>query len=71
MRVVYDDKADSAYLYLGRKVTPGGVDKTYCCDSGEVGGMINLDFDAEGRLIGIEVMDASTKLPFDALPDAV
>jgi uncharacterized protein YuzE len=27
--------------------------------------MINLDFDREGRLLGIEVMEASSKLPTD------
>ncbi|MFF2014325.1 DUF2283 domain-containing protein [Streptomyces sp. NPDC058195] len=29
----------------------------------EVGGMINLDFDEQGRLIGIEVLAANSKLP--------
>jgi uncharacterized protein YuzE len=35
----------------------------YPCDPVEVGGMINLDFDEQGRLIGIEVLAASSKLP--------
>jgi len=35
----------------------------YACDPVEVGGMINLDFNAEGRLIGIEVLGASARLP--------
>lgn len=25
--------------------------------------MINLDFDAEGRVVGIEILDAHSKLP--------
>ena len=29
--------------------------------------MINLDFDADGRLIGIEVLDASKFLPLELL----
>jgi uncharacterized protein YuzE len=29
--------------------------------------MINLDFDAEGRLIGVEVLGASDKLPSSLL----
>jgi uncharacterized protein YuzE len=32
-----------------------------------VGGMINLDFDASGRLVGVEVLDASRLLPPEAL----
>ncbi|MGN8171862.1 DUF2283 domain-containing protein [Hyphomicrobiales bacterium] len=41
--------------------TPFGF--TYCCDPNEVDGQINLDFDSDGRLIGIEVLQASEKLP--------
>jgi uncharacterized protein YuzE len=32
--------------------------------------MINLDFDDQGRLIGIEVLDASSKLPKQLLSAA-
>jgi len=35
----------------------------YPCDPVEVGGMINLDFDENGRLVGVEVLAASSKLP--------
>jgi uncharacterized protein YuzE len=35
----------------------------YPCDPVEVGGMINLDFDEHGRLIGVEVLAANKKLP--------
>ena len=62
MRIEYDKGADAAYLYLV-PIEPGGAKKTYSCDPDEVGGMINLDFDGEGRLIGIEVLDASHLLP--------
>ena len=48
-------------------IPPGGVKHTYPCDPQEVKGMINLDFDEEGRLLGIEVLDASKKLPPDLL----
>jgi uncharacterized protein YuzE len=43
---------------------------TYGCDPEEVGGQIHLDFDKEGRLIGIEVLDASQKLPPAVLKSA-
>jgi uncharacterized protein YuzE len=35
----------------------------YPCDPVDVGGMINLDFDGDGRLVGVEVLAASSKLP--------
>ncbi len=62
MRFTYDGEADAAYIYLV-DIPPGGAKKTYVCDAEEVDGMINLDFDAEGRLLGIEVLNASRKLP--------
>ncbi|MHB0915648.1 MAG: DUF2283 domain-containing protein [Thermoleophilia bacterium] len=62
MWITYDQDADAAYIYL-REIEAGGSVKTYPCDPLEVDGMINLDFDKEGRLVGIEVLGASNKLP--------
>jgi len=68
-RFTYDKSVDAAYIKLtGAEV--GDAKKTYACDPGEVGGTINLDFDAEGRLLGIEVLDAKSKLPEDFLSQA-
>lgn len=61
MRIKYDSDANAAYIYL-TEIPNGGVTETIGCDSA-VGGMINLDFDAEGRLLGIEVLQARQKLP--------
>lgn len=66
MRITYDPEVDAAYIYL-IPIAPGGVAKTYPCDPEAVNGMINLDFDREGRLLGIEVLDASQKLPHAVL----
>jgi uncharacterized protein YuzE len=63
MRFTYDPDADAAYFYVADDIPPGGVAKTYCCDPGKAGGMINLDFDGSGRLLGVEVLDASALLP--------
>jgi YD repeat-containing protein len=63
MKLTYDDTVDAAYIYLEDDIKPVGVAKTYSCDPQEVGGQINLDFDAAGRLVGIEVLDARKKLP--------
>jgi len=70
MRVELDLAVDAAYIYLAREVGAGGVARTYCCDPREVGGMINLDFDKDGRLVGIEVLAATTLLPSEVLEKA-
>jgi uncharacterized protein YuzE len=63
MSTEYDPEADAAYIKLRDDIGAGGVDRTVMCDPAEVGGMINLDFDVDGHLVGIEVMDASRLLP--------
>lgn len=62
IEIKYDDKANAAYIVLGPDVGPGAVRFTYPCDPIDVGGMINLDLESEGRLVGVEVLDARTKL---------
>ena len=70
MRVTYDAAVDAAYIYLRGATKAGEVVKTYGCDTQEVNGMVNLDFDAEGRLLGIEVLDASRLLPREVIAKA-
>ena len=70
MKVRYERGTDSAYIYIADRIGRGGVAKRYPCDPIEVDGMINLDFDAEGRLIGLEVLSASLKLPKEAFRKA-
>ncbi|BCY09533.1 DUF2283 domain-containing protein [Actinoplanes sp. L3-i22] len=68
LKVTYDEVANAAYIYFqqaGAKVA-----KMYPCDPIDVAGMINLDFDATGRLIGIEVLDARAKLAPELLAQA-
>lgn len=67
MKLSYDPSVDAAYIYLAETIGPGEVESTYLCDPLEVGSQINLDFDASGRLLGIEVMGASRRLPESAL----
>jgi len=67
MKITYDRSADAAYLYLVGDIAAGGIAKTYCCDPIEVNGQIQLDFDEQGRLVGIEVLDASRLLPPNVL----
>ncbi|MBS2965459.1 DUF2283 domain-containing protein [Actinocrinis puniceicyclus] len=63
IRVTYDKKANAAYVYLAEPQARPNVAHMYPCDPVEVGGMINLDFDENGCLVGIEVLAASSKLP--------
>ena len=70
MRITYDRSINAAYIYFVPSISFGDVKKTYCCDPIEVNGEVNLDFNESGRLIGIEVLDASQKLPADLLAHA-
>lgn len=67
--MTYGRDADAVYIQLEDEIgaTYGGVAHTYACDPIEVGGQINLDFDADSRLLGIEVLDASVMLPAEFL----
>lgn len=71
MRITYDPAVDAAYIQLAEVIGAGGVDSTVACDPAEVGGMIHLDFDSRGVLLGIEVLGASNKLPRELLEQAV
>lgn len=62
-RVTYDESVDAAYIYLVDEIGAGGVAETVPVEAIASRAMINLDFDGEGRLVGIEVMDASALLP--------
>ncbi|WP_405166395.1 DUF2283 domain-containing protein [Nocardia sp. NBC_01499] len=68
-RVTYDAVADAAYIYLTREILPGGVATTVSVDPIAIDGMVNLDLDAEGRIVGIEVLDARARLDPDLLSD--
>jgi Uncharacterized conserved small protein len=67
MRMTYDPEADAAYVYLVDEIGAGEVERTVPVDPVEIGGMINLDFDADGYLLGIEILDASKFLPPELL----
>lgn len=72
MRVTYDASVDAAYIYLaGDGIGAGEVEFTYACDPNEVGGMIHLDFDKSGVLLGVEVLAASKLLPKQLLQEAL
>ena len=70
MKTTYDRSVNAAYILLDDNIYFGRVKNSYPCDINKVGGMINLDFDADGRLVGIEVLDARHLLPKELLDQA-
>jgi len=63
LRISLDETVNAAYVYFADEVGPGAAVKTVCVDPIDIGGMVNIDLDAEGRIIGIEVLDATGLLP--------
>jgi uncharacterized protein YuzE len=63
MKLRNDPEDDAAYIALSEERDSASFGFTYACDPSAVGGQIHLDFDVEGRLLGIEVLQASKKLP--------
>lgn len=53
MRVSYDDEVDALYLRLGDESPEGVV---------EIAEGINVDTTSQGRIVGIEILDASRKI---------
>lgn len=67
LRVTYDESVDAAYIYFQAEIGFGGSARMIPIDPVEVGGMVNLDVDAEGRILGVEVLGASKLLPTELL----
>ncbi|MEU4425516.1 DUF2283 domain-containing protein [Actinoplanes sp. NPDC024001] len=57
----YDEEADAAYIYLSHPLAPGSVQRTATVDATDV--TVNVDFNAEGHAVGIEILGAGTRLP--------
>ena len=57
MRLEYDKDIDAAYIYLVYPLRKGQAKKTKELNEG-----IILDFDLKGRLLGVEILNASKLL---------
>lgn len=62
MKIEYDKEADAAYIYLVEDIGDGKAVRTI-----QLNDNIILDFDADGKLIGIEVLNASKVLSKEVL----
>jgi uncharacterized protein YuzE len=60
LRVTYDREADAAYLALIPNAEEGSLDVTKI---DEVTASVNLDRDVQGKILGIEILNASYQLP--------
>ncbi|MBW3537379.1 MAG: DUF2283 domain-containing protein [Actinobacteria bacterium] len=65
LRLTYDSDADAAYAYLqpASVIQPSVSETVPATDSN------NLDFDANGRLVGVEVLGAKARLHPDLLSE--
>jgi len=58
MKIHYDRETDAAYIALSDVKPSGAV---------EVSEGVNIDLTDDGRIVGIEILDASTKFPLKSL----
>ena len=71
MKITFDPSVDAAYINLVKGDEAASFGFSYECDSAKVHGQIILNFDVTGRLIGIEVLQASRKLPASLLDSCI
>ena len=62
MRVTHDSEANAAYIYLVDEIDRGEVARSCVADIAMDNAAITIDFDAEGLVLGIEVLGASQAL---------
>ena len=62
MKLEYDKESDAGYIYLADEIKDGEAVKTIELDPN-----IILDFNKDGKLLGIEVLNASKVLKKDIL----
>jgi len=58
MKIHYDQDVDAAYLRLSEEAPSGVV---------EISEGVNLDLTEDGKIVGIEILDASKKFPLQSL----
>jgi uncharacterized protein YuzE len=72
VRITCDPDADAAYVAIAEPIGPGEACTQIWVHSKRIrGGDIILDLDRDGRLLGVEVLGATTLLRPDTLAAAV
>ncbi|MGW4050694.1 DUF2283 domain-containing protein [Streptomyces sp. NPDC004779] len=67
MHIEYDRENDTAYVSLVAHIADGAAVRQVTVDAPGGAADLNLDFDASGRLLGIEVIGARAALPAELL----
>ena len=60
--MTYDSEANAAYIYLVEEIDRGEAVRSCVADIAMDNAAITIDFDAEERVLGIEVLGASHAL---------
>ena len=60
--MTHDSEANAAYIYLVDEIDRGKVGRNCVADIATDNAAITIDFDAEGRVLGIEVLGATRAL---------
>jgi len=66
MKIEYDKEADAAYIYLQYPLKDGE-----CKTTQEIHDNVILDYDAEGKLLGVEILNASKVLHKKVIEEAL
>ncbi len=61
MKTEFDKEADAAYIYF-KEIGNGEVTETISLNDS-----VNVDLDKDGKVLGIEILDASQHLPSSSL----
>lgn len=66
MKLTYDPEADAAYLQVVENINPGeATHQIQVPERENVPGQFILDFNSDGKLLGLEILFASSVLPPD------
>ncbi|MBI2576976.1 DUF2283 domain-containing protein [Candidatus Woesearchaeota archaeon] len=65
MKITYDPDADAAYIYVKFPIKRGEAKNTVAINEN-----IIVDFDAKGKMLGIEVLSAKKMLNKEVLMEA-
>ena len=58
MKIYYDEETDAAYIKLSKEKPSGVI---------EMSEGVNLDMTEDGKIVGIEILDAAKKIPLRSL----